>query len=188
MVAYRDMWGKGKDSYLHMMWERLVLMKQLLSPQGSIYLHCDDRTESHLRAILDEIFGVENFNNSIVWKRPDSHNDAGQGAKFYGRIHDHILFYSNGENYTWNQIYGPLPEATIDKWYRNIEEETGRRYNKADLTARKAGGDTRYEWNGVTPPPGRYWAYSYEKMQKLDKEGRIVYSSSGKPYMKCYLD
>jgi adenine specific DNA methylase Mod len=83
MVAYRDMWGKGTDSYLHMIWERLLLIKQLLSPTGSIYVHCDDRVDNHIRSILDEVFGSVNFKNSIVWKRSDAHNDAGQGVRFY---------------------------------------------------------------------------------------------------------
>ena len=96
--------------------------------------------------------------------------------------------FSKGDNYTWNTLYTPLPQSTVDKWYRNVEAETGRRYNKADLTARKPGGDTRYEWKGVKPPPGRYWGYSREKMERFDQEGRLVYSASGMPYMKRYLD
>jgi adenine-specific DNA-methyltransferase len=188
MVAYRDMWGKGTDSYLHMMFERLSLMKELLSEKGSIYVHLDGRVNSHVRLICDDVFGPENYVNEIVWKRSDAHNDAGQGAQFYGKIHDYILLYSKTEKYTWNQIFNPLPQSTIEKWYRNVEEGTGRRYNKADLTARKPGGNTRYEWKGKLPPGGRYWAYSYEKMVQMEKEGKLVYSGSGMPYMKRYLD
>jgi len=123
-----------------------------------------------------------------VWKRADAHNDTKQGSKRYGRIHDTILFYARGNEWTWNPIYTPLPNSTKDQWYRNIEEGTGRLYNKADLTAAKPGGDTKYEWKGILPPPGRYWAYSREKMEQMEREGRIVYSASGRPYMKRYLD
>src|SRR2546430_6977381 len=69
MVAYRDMWGKGTDSYLHMMFERLTLMKELLSEKGTIYVHCDGRMNSHLRLLLSEVFGQERKLNEIVWKR-----------------------------------------------------------------------------------------------------------------------
>ena len=82
--------------------------------------------------------------------------------------------------------YNPLPETTVKKWYRNIEEGTGRRYNKADVTgpggAKK--GNPVYEWNGVT----RAWRYSKERMQKLHNEGRLVYTKSGMTYQKRYLD
>ncbi len=187
-IAYRDTWGQGADSFLSMIYERLALMRDLLSSDGIILVHCDPRVNSYLRSVLDELFGAGNFINEIVWKRSDAHNDSGQGAKFCGKIHDLIYVYSKSKTYTWNACYSPLPKSTVEKWYRNIEPETGRLYNKADLTARKAGGDTKYEWKGVKPPAGRYWAYSFERMCEMDASGRIVYSKSGMPYMKRYLD
>jgi adenine specific DNA methylase Mod len=187
-LAYTDTWEGGLDSFLDMMYPRFQLMKRLLSNIGSIYVHIDSNTSHYMKVILDEVFGAKNFINEIVWKRADSHNDSGQGAKFYGRIHDCILVYSKSDTYAWNQLYTDLPQSTVEKWYRNIEEGTGRKYNKADLTARKGGGNTSYEWKGITPPSGRYWAYSYENMLKMEEEGRLIYSSTGKPYMKRYLD
>lgn len=187
-IAYRDTWGKGADSFIAMIYERLNLMRDLLAEDGSIYVHCDPRVNQYIKGACDEVFGPEQFINEIVWKRSDAHNDAGQGAQFFGRVHDLIYVYSRSENYVWNHIYTPLPASTVDKWYRNVEEGTGRRYNKADMTARKAGGDTRFAWKGVTPPTGRYWAYKREKMEAMDAAGKIVYSSSGMPYMKRYLD
>jgi len=100
-VAYRDTWGKGMDSYLHMMYERLLIMHELLSEQGSIYLHCDWRVNEFLRRILDEIFGQEKFVNEIVWhyRRWSNITSAFQ------KMHDNILFYRKGENIIFNVLY-----------------------------------------------------------------------------------
>lgn len=175
-------------AYLVMMAARLQELHRVLKPTGSLYLHCDPTASHYLKIVLDTVFGAQNFRNEVVWKRSDAHNDARQGAKQYGRIHDVLFFYTRSNDWTWNVVYKPLPDSTQEKWYRHVEEGTGRRYNMADLTAAKAGGDTLYEWNGVRPPQGRYWAYSREKMEQMEKDGRIVYSSSGRPYMKRYLD
>ena len=180
--------GSDMLAYLSMMAPRLVELRRTLKDTGSLYLHCDPTASHYLKLLLDAVFGPQNFRNEIVWKRSDAHNDAKQGARQYGRVHDVILFYTKSDEWTWNSIYTPLPDSTQETWYSNVEEGTGRRYNKADLTAAKAGGDTKYEWKGVPPPPGRYWAYSREKMAQMDKEGRLVYSKSGRPYMKRYLD
>jgi site-specific DNA-methyltransferase (adenine-specific)/adenine-specific DNA-methyltransferase len=187
-IAYRDTWGRGANSFIAMLYERLVLLRDLMATDATLYLHCDPRVNAFVRIVCDEIFGRDHFLNEIVWKRSDSHNDSGQGARFFGKIHDLIYVYSRTDSFTWNQGYSPLPKSTADKWYRHVEEGTGRRYNKADLTARKPGGNTRYEWKGAKPPTGRYWAYSYQKMEQMEAEGRLVYSSSGMPYMKRYLD
>ena len=187
-IAYRDTWGRGADSFIAMIYERLVLMRNLMHDEGTLFLHCDPRVNAWIRTVCDEVFGIENHVNEIVWKRSDAHNDSGQGAEFCGRIHDLIYVYSKSERRVWNNLYSPLPASTVDKWYRHVEEETGRRYNKADLTARKAGGDTKYDWKGAKPPTSRYWAYSRQRMEEMDAAGRIVYSKSGMPYMKRYLD
>lgn len=186
--AYQDTWGRGLDSYLQWLYETSLLLRQLLAPSGSFYIHLDDHVSHYAKAMLDEIFGEDSFVNEIVWKRSDAHNDAGQGAKFYGRVHDVILYYVVTGDYRWRDQFTNLPQATVEKWYRNVEPDTGRKFNKADLTARKGGGNTSYVWNGRTPPPGRFWAYSYENMQRMESEGRLVYSSTGMPYMRRYLD
>src|SRR6266542_6093520 len=127
--------------------------------------------------MMDEIFGTNNFVNEIVWKRSDAHNDFGQGAKHLGRIHDLILLYRKSEAATFNPVYTALPEATIKKWYRHVEEGTGRQYNLADITGPggAAKGNPHYEFLGVT----RYWRYSREHMEQLYKEGRIVQRRPG---------
>lgn len=189
IAAMLTLTGKGPmGAYLVMMAVRLVELHRVLKRTGSLYLHCDPTASHYLKLILDGVFKPENFRNEVIWKRSDAHNDTTQGGKRYGRIHDVLLFYTKSAEWVWNPIFTSLPESTVQSWYRNIEEETGRRYNKADLTAAKPGGDTSYEWKGIRPPNGRYWAYSREKMEEMDKQGRIVYSSSGRPYMKRYLD
>jgi site-specific DNA-methyltransferase (adenine-specific) len=175
-------------AYLAMMAVRLIELHRVLKPTGSLYLHCDPTASHYLKLLLDAVFGKENYVNEVVWKRSDSHNDSGQGATHFGRIHDVIFRYQMSNAATFNHQYSALPDKTIEKWYRYVEEGTGRRYNKADVTA-PGGGDPKkrnphYEWNGLT----RYWRYSKQSMQELHDRGLLVYSSSGMTYRKRYLD
>lgn len=185
-VAYQDK-VEGAE-FVEFLRRRLILVYELLSSDGTLYVHLDTKKLHYVKVILDELFGEQNFRNEIIWKRSDAHNDARQGATDFGRIHDTILRYTKSDTFIFNVEHLPLPDETVSKWYRNIDEETGRRYNKADLTAAKPGGDTSYEWNGRRPPKGRYWAYSRARMAEMEAEGRLVYSKTGMPYMKRYLD
>jgi len=185
--AYRDTWGRGLDSYLAMMYERLLLMRELLTETGSILVHLDETMSHYVKAILDEVFGEANYVNSITWRRSDAHSDIGQGAKHLGRICDTVFLYSKSPGgQIWNMQYMPLPQSTVDRWYRHVEEGSGRRYNKADITG--PGGATKgnpvYEWKGIT----RAWRFNKKRMEELDKQGKVVYSKSGMPYLKRYLD
>lgn len=187
MQAFRLFLGDNDMlAYLSMMAPRLVELRRVMKSTASIYLHCDPTASHYLKLLLDAVYGPGNFRNEIVWKRSDAHSDAKQGAKHYGRLHDVILYYSKGGEPKFNQLYNPLPESTAEKWYRYVEPETGRRYNKADMTGPggAAKGNPHYEWKGIT----RYWRYSRENMERLEAEGRIVYSKSGMPYQKRYLD
>jgi DNA modification methylase len=174
-------------AYLTMMAIRLVELHRVLKSTGSLYLHCDPTAGPYIRVLLDSIFSPRNFVNEIVWKRSDAHSDSvGQGARHMGRVHDTILFYRKSDKSTFNPIARPLPESTVENWYRNIEPETGRRYNKGDLSGPggAAKGSPVYEWNGVT----RAWRFSKARMEEFEKQGRLVYSKSGIAYMKRYLD
>lgn len=175
------------SAYLVMMTTRLVEMRRLLKPTGSLWLHCDPTASHYLKMILDAIFGPTRFRNEVIWKRADAHNDATQGAKRMGRIHDVLLFYSKGDQYTYNVQRTPLSAETADKWYRHVDPD-GRRYNLDNATAAKPGGDTSYEFHGVLPPKGRYWAYSRTNMEKLWDAGLIVITPTNKLYIKRYLD
>lgn len=175
-------------AYIISITQRVNEIQRVLKPTGSFYLHCDPTASHYLKLVLDSVFCSRggDYINEIVWKRSDAHNDAKQGVSHFGRIHDVLFFYRKSVVSTFNALYDQLPQSTIDKWYRHIEPETGRRYNKADLTGPggAAKGNPFYEWNGKT----RYWRYSQENMEKLEKEGKIVYSKSGMPYQKRYLD
>ena len=174
-------------AYLTMMSQRMTELHRVLKPTGSIYLHCDPTASHYLKLLMDAVFGPTNFRNEIVWKRTTAHNDSRQGSQRFGRIHDVLLYYSKESAFTWNQQYQPYEQEYIDRYYKYVDSD-GRRYWRDNLTAAKPGGDTRYEWNGRVPPPGRYWAYSKANMERMEAEGRIVYSSTGTPQFKRYLD
>ncbi len=179
--------GKGMQSYLTMMAVRLMEMRRVLKDTGSIYLHCDPTASHYLKLLMDAVFGAGNFRNEISWRRMGAHNDVGQGARHFGRVHDTLLRFANGPLPTWNIVYLPYSPEYIDKTYRYYEP-SGRRYQIQPLHADKPGGDTLYEWKGRMPPTGRYWAYSRANMERMEAEGKIHYSSSGNPSYKIYLD
>jgi DNA modification methylase len=187
LKAMVDALGRNDvTAYLTMMAVRLVELKRVLKRTGSLYLHCDPTAGPYLRVAMDSIFGARNFVNEIVWKRSDAHSDIGQGAKHLGRVHDTILFYRLSDNSTYNPIFKALPDSTVSSWYRNIEPQTGRRFNKADITGPggAAKGNPVFAWNGIT----RAWRFNEETMKRLEAEGRLVYSKSGMTYLKRYLD
>ncbi len=188
IAALRSAIGENQMmAYLVEMAVRLVELRRVLKPTGSLYLHCDPTASHYLKVVLDAIFGPTNLVNEIIWKRSDAHNDFGQGSKHLGRIHDVLLFYRLSEAATLNPQYTPLPQSTIDKWYRHVEPETGRRYNLADITGPggAAKGNPEYEFLGVK----RFWRYSRERMQLLYEQGAIVQRRAGAvPAQKRYLD
>ena len=98
--AYRDTWGEGTDSFNRMMYERLVLMRDLLSDKGSVFVHLDYRTSSQIRIMMDELMGANNFVNEIVWE----YRTGGVSDNFFAKKHDTILFYSKSQNYTFNLL------------------------------------------------------------------------------------
>ena len=174
-------------AYLTMMAQRTAELHRVLKPTGSIYLHCDPTASHYLKLMMDAVFGLENFRNEIIWKRTSAHSDVEQGAIHMGRIHDTMLRYSKGASPKWNTVYVPYDREYIESAYR-YTDESGRRYQTQPLHAAKPGGDTLYEWKGKLPPPGRYWAYSKENMERLDSVGRIAYSRTGTPRYKIFLD
>lgn len=178
MVAYRDMWGRGTDSYLHMMFERLTLMKELLSETGSIYVHSDWRVNARLRLILDEIFGPNGLRSEIIFKRRHGHSDAST----LGNIHDTLYLYTKGERFTWNPQYSPYSEDYVRTYYRYSDDD-GRKWLSRSTTAPGGRGPV-YEWKGLT----RAWRYTKEEMARLDREGRLFYTKNGMPRYKQYQD
>lgn len=171
-------------AYVVMMTARLIELRRVLKPNGSLYLHCDTTASHYLKIVLDAIFGTSNFRNEISWQRSGAKNDSLR----YGKSHDVIFFYTAGKTYTWNAQYTPFDPKSIEKNYTHVEEDTGRRYRRGDLTAGKAGGDVDFEWHGVRPYKGRHWAYSREKLDQMYAEGRIEFRKTGMPVYKRYLD
>lgn len=163
-IAYRDTWGKGDDSFIAMLYERLILMRDLLASDGSIYVQCDWRLNSVIRLLMDEIFGREMYRNEIIWKRDAAGLGAKKTAKQWGRNVDSILFYSRS-NDKW-QFIPQFKELTEkQKKVYSLKEDSGRRYKTVTL------GD-----------------YSEKSIARMEKEGLIHISSTGTKYKKYYLD
>jgi len=187
-------------AYLTMMAPRLVELRRVMKPTASIYLHCDPTASHYLKVLMDAVFGPINFRSEVIWKRSSAHSSS----KRWSPVHDTLLFYSRGPQYAWNQLHVPLPQETIDAWYNNIEAVTGRRFNRADLTAAgKRSGSSGLPWRGIDPSAkGRHWAVprfvkeivgdldTIDALEALDAAGRIFWpkSASGTPMLKRYLD
>ncbi len=183
MRSFEDRWKGGIENYVAWMEPKIRECHRVLKDNGTMYLHCDWHANHRLRVLMDSIFGESRFKNEIIWQRHKSHNDPKQ----LGRVHDTILFYAKSEEYTWNEILLPYSDGYSETAFRYTDPD-GRQYQTQPLHASKPGGDTSYEWKGQYPPKGRYWAFSKENMEKLDQEGRIVYSKNGVPRYKIYLD
>jgi len=189
LMAMRTFLGPSNMlAYLSMMAPRLAEMRRVLKPTGSLYLHCDPTASHYLKLLLDAVFGPKHFRSEVIWKRTTAHSDSKQGRKLPGRVHDVILFYSRGDEWVWNTAFTGYDESYIASHYRFVEEGTGRHFRKADLTAAKPGGDTSYEWKGVRPYSGRFWAYSRDNMERFEAEGRLIYTKTGMPELKRYMD
>ncbi len=184
-LAYRDTWGKGADSFIAMIYERLSLMRDLLAEDGSIYVHCDYRLNSYMKLVLDEIFSNNSFRNEIVWRRAYSHND---GNKF-GIITDTLFWYSKSEDYIYNKIFLPRTDEETEKEYSYIDEKTMKRYKSVSMNAAGQGEARRFGQNGLlSPPKGTHWRWSQERIDKAIKEGIIFFTANGVPRYKQFAD
>ena len=162
-IAYRDTWGKGADSFIAMIYERLVLMRDLLANDGSIYVHCDWRLNSHLRMVLDEIFGVTGFRNMVAWKRATMSGAKAVGNQ-YGRNYDSILYYTKTDKCLFNRQHIKYSQDYIDKKFTYTEPD-GRLY--------------RLQPKGTRSDAG---------IEEFRKQGRIVEAKTGYIQIKFYLD
>src|SRR5580704_9047935 len=176
---YEVFWGETREkrsfddrhastqAYIDFMRPRCVEMARVLKTTGSFYYHCDWHASHYVKVMLDQILGESNFVNEIIWKRQSSHNDAKQGSKRLGRVHDTILLYSKSAVYTFRHLYRPYDPKYVADFYKFTEPESGRRYQLGDLGAPGGGspskGNPHYEFLGVT----RYWRYSEANMKKL---------------------
>jgi hypothetical protein len=166
---------------------RLILVRELLTADGSLFLHLDTRKVHYIKVVLDEIFGEGNFRNEIVWKRTSAHS----GANRFGPVHDTLLFYTRSDTYVWNQEFAQYGERYLDEFYTHVDPD-GRRWRRSDLTA--AGirrGETGLAWRGIDiTAKGRHWAYPPSELEKMDAQGRIHWpkKAGGMPMLKRYFD
>ena len=183
-IAYRDTWGRGADSFISMLYERLVLMRDLLAPEGSIFVHMGPSVSHLVRLVMDEVFSLRTFRNEIVWQRHGAHNDPQK----FGVVHDNILFYTKSDRWTYNPVYMDYDEDYIEERFGYIEEGTNRRFWANTLTAGGAGPARTFGDREIAPPKGRHWAFDQDGIDKLLRENRIYFSSTNFPYLKQYLD
>ncbi len=185
-IAYRDTWGKGADSFIAMIYERLILMRDLLAEDGSIYVHCDWRVNSYLRLLLDEVFASSNLRNEITWLRIASHNDH---ADRFGRVKDSILYYSKSPSAQQNALYTPYSEEYISSEWRKLP--SGRSYkseNMLDPQGRMAEYDfhgTRARWRSTPDNMEKLW--NAEQTEVPNSHGRIKLGEDGKPIRRCRI-
>ena len=181
LQAMRSFLGQNDMmAYLTMMAQRMIELHRVLKPTGSIYLHCDPTASHYLKLLMDAVFGPENFQSEIIWKRQSAHSDA----RRYGSVHDTILFYAKSDSLLWNPSFQPYDSEYVEQYYRYVDDN-GRRFMSGDLgAAGLQGGGYEYEWNGVV----RVWRVPITTMTRLDAEGRVFYTRNGIPRMKRYLD
>ena len=177
-------------SYLIYMVQRLLHMKSLLRPTGSIYLHCDPTASHYIKVMMDGIFGHQNFQNEIVWERTFGHGDS----RTWSRVSDYILFYTAGQKFTWNIPYEKHSTSYVESHYKNVDE-AGRAYQLTSILSPSARPNMMYEWKGFPSSP-LGWRFSRDTMADLDKQGRIWYPTRKdgsldilkRPRFKRFLD
>lgn len=182
--AYNDSFPLA--DYMQFMRARLELMYKLLADTGSIYVHLDGNMVFHVKVMMDEILGMQNFKGMITRKKCKSKNFT---RKTYGNISDYILFYTKTSNPVWNRPYEQWDGEKVQKEYPFVENGTGRRYKRVPLHAPgKRNGATGGEWKGMLPPEGKHWQFTPEKLDEMEARGEIHWSSNGNPRRKVYLD
>lgn len=174
------------NGYLEFMRKRLELLHKLLSDEGSIYVHLDSNMVFHVKVMMDDIFGMQNFKGMITRKKCKSKNFT---RKTYGNISDFILFYTKTEEPVWNRPYEAWNDEKIIKEYPFIERGTNRRYKKVPIHAPGTrNGATGMPWRGLMPPEGKHWQFTPDKLDAMDANGEIYWSRNGNPRRKVYLD
>ena len=173
-IQYHDIWNN--DGYLQYLYERLILLSELLNENGSIFVHCDWHRSHVIRILLEEIFGEDNFLNEIIWKRKQSTSYA---SKKFGISNDTILWVSKGKSFTFNAEYS-LDDENTKKYIQEryiFKNEQGRTYKLGDLGNPEYRPNLIYEYKGFKPPSNG-WAVSLEKMKEMDRDGRLEFPKS----------
>lgn len=183
-IAYSDTL-KGKE-FIDFLRERLILIKELLSEKGSIYLHTDYKIGHYVKVMMDEVFGIENFKNDITRVKCNPKNFDRIG---YGNIKDMILFYTKTSTPIWNEPREKYSEKDFEKLFPKVNKQ-GRRYTTVPIHApgETENGKSSQSFKGIFPPKGRHWRVDVEKLEQWDKEGLIEWSSTGNPRKIIFAD
>ena len=184
LPAYEDRLSRGE--YLEFLRQRLLLLRELLADDGSIYVHIDWKMGHYVKVLLDEIFGAENFLNDITRLKCNPKNFS---RRAYGNIKDMVLFYSKTGRHVWNETREAMTKEDIARLFPKVDEQ-GRRYTTNPLHApgETRNGPTGGVWKGLRPPRGRHWRYDPTELTRLDDQGLIEWSSTGNPRKKIYAD
>ncbi len=181
--AYRDTWGHNLDSYLQWFYEAIVLLRELLAEDGSIYVHLDWHVGHYAKAVLDEVFGYENIESQVIWQRVTGHMDT----QSFGFNHDMMLHYGKSKTILWNRQFAAYDASYLATHYQS-QDPDGRRYELDQISAAGQGTAKYFFGKLLEPPPGTHWRWSQERIDQLCKEGKIVITSGGRPRYKRYLD
>lgn len=183
-LAYSDKL-KGRE-FIEFLRERVQVIYDLLSEQGSFYLHIDYKIGHYVKVMLDEVFGMDNFRNDITRIKCNPKNFSRIG---YGNIKDMILFYTKGKKPIWHEPRLPMTEAEIAVLYTKTDK-AGRRYTTVPIHApgETKDGKSCQPFKGILPPKGRHWRCSVEELEELDRQGLIEWSSTGNPRKINYAD
>lgn len=181
--AYQDKIAGAK--FLEFLRKRLVFLRELLSEDGSIYVHLDWKKGHYVKTIMDEIFGENNFLNEIIWQKIKAVKAQTGG---YGNVIDYVLFYKKSDQLLFNKIRIPHKKEYLEQMYKYVDED-GRRYRLHDFTQAGSGSARKFGNRGyIQAPPGKHWIWSQVKIDEGLKKGLIVFSKYGMPQIKRYLD
>jgi len=185
-IAYRDTWGKGADSFIAMIYERLVFMRDLLAEDGAIYVHCDWRMNAFIRIVLAETFGANSFRSEITWVRSTNPKGSQHEAKKFDVFTDSIFFFAKSEHAVFNllDVRRPLTEDELKEKYK-YRDEKGRYYDGPVVRSMSMGPRPTmvYEYKGYTPPICG-WRLIRDKLEELDAQGDLAWTRNGKPFRK----
>ena len=180
-VAYSDKFSL--DSYLEFLYYRLVLMREMLSEKGSIYVHTDSKVGHYVKILLDEIFGRECFINDITRVKCNPKNFAKKG---YGNIKDSVLFYVKNADFIWNDINERVSEGDLAKRFSKRDDRGAYTTIPLHAPGEVLNGQSGQEWRGLKPPKGRHWRCTLAELDRLQSEGLIEWSKNGNPRKKIY--
>jgi DNA modification methylase len=188
-IAYRDTWGRGTDSFISMIYERLHLMRDLLAATGSIYVHCDWRVNSLIRLVMNEVFGNDNFRSEITWVRSTNPKGSQFKSDKYDVYTDTVLYFAKTEKAPLHldAIRIPLTGQELkEKYFR--EDEKGRWYDGPIVSSQSMGPRPTlvYEYKGYTPPPSG-WRVTEANLLEIDRRGDLGWTTNGKPFRKLRM-